>query len=140
MTMAALWKAYKVLAADETKTDITLRIKHQAMMLAVLVPWQWLKSTVVTRCKDILSHPYFCHSDWLFPLVKSASQMVELRLSKHTFDPRMCGELPGDTFLFSGQVKMNSRILSSQLSVMSYESGFNFLMTIQGTKRGSFNL
>ena len=65
-TMAALWKAYKVLAADETETDITLRIKHQAMMLAVLAPWQWLESTVVTQSKDILSHPNFCCSDWLF--------------------------------------------------------------------------
>ena len=99
-TMAALWKAYKALAADETETDISLRIKHQAMMLAVLAPWQWLESTIVTRCKDILTHPDFCRSDWLFPLVTSASQMVELRLSKRVFDPRMCGELPADTFLY----------------------------------------
>ena len=99
-TMAALWKAYKVLAADETETDITIRIQHQAMMLAVLAPWQWLESTIVSRCKDILTHGNFCHSDWLLPLVQSASQMVELRLSKRVFDPKMCGELPGDAFLY----------------------------------------
>lgn len=104
--MAALCQGYKVLAAEETQMDVTLRIKHQAMMLAVLAPWQWLENIVMARCKDILSHGDLHRSHWLYPLVKSALEMVELRRAKRTFDPIMCGDIPGDSFIYHNRHRL----------------------------------